>query len=187
MKKITLLAISALIVAPLGFVNGATNANSTVQTDEKLTKDIKDKVSSGWFIQGYDQVIVNVKNGHVTLDGTVQTADDKIKVEKEVRNMDGVRSLTSNIKPVEAGKKVATTHPQDTASTSADEQLNLKIRDQISGWIWDSYDGVSLNTANGVVELRGQVNDLKNQQDLMNKIQDVEGVKSVKSSLRLNK
>jgi len=182
MCKSLLLAMS-ITLAPLGLMHGATD---TIQSDEKLHHDIQEKVHSGWFMKGYDQIKIAVRNGNVTLDGTVQTPDEKATVEKEIRNMDGVRSVTSNIKTLEGDDSVtASDHPQDTALTSADEQLNLKIRDQISGWIWDSYKGVSLNTSNGAVELKGEVADLKDQQKLMNSIQSVEGVKSVTSVMRV--
>lgn len=79
-------------------------------------------------------------------------------------------------------------YPKDTAATSADEQLNIKIRDKVSnGILWDSYKEVSLNTANGVVTLAGFISTPEEQQKLMNQIQKIEGVKSVKSSLQFKK
>lgn len=174
----------------------SSRSSNSAETDQKLQKDIQDKISSGWFSEGYEGVSVKVKDGHVTLDGHVKTNDDKGKVEKEVRGMEGVRALTSNIKvqqqePGQENKSQskdqdkASKYPQDTAASPTDLQLNYKIRDQISGWFWDSYKGVSLNTADGVVEVRGEVDTLKDEQKLMKDIQDVEGVKSVKSALKV--
>lgn len=161
--------------------------SATLSSDQALQKNIKDKLSSGWFSEGYERVEVNVNNGSVTLNGTVGTTEDKNKIEKEVRNIEGVKSLTSNliVKEKQAGKDEAAHYPQDTAASPADQQLNLKIRDEITGWFWDSYKGLSLNTVNGVVEIRGEVESLKAQQDVMNAIQKIEGVKSVKSAMHI--
>jgi osmotically-inducible protein OsmY len=162
---------------------------SAYGSDAELTKRIQDKLNPGWFSQGYQGISVNVKNGKVTLKGTVDTQIDKEDLEKDIRNMEGVRSLDSQLSVQEPGKaedREENRYPQDTYSNKADQQLNLKIRDKISGILWDSYKDVSLNTKNGVVVLEGRVSNLKDQQSLMNKIQKIEGVKSVKSNLRID-
>jgi len=158
-------------------------------SDQDLANKIRDKIGSGWFSKGFDQVRVQVNNGNVTLQGSVKTWDDKEKVEKEVRNMDGVRSLNSqlNVQDPNSKKNQQKQFSQDTATSSSDNQLNNKIRDNVSrGWLWDSYKDVALNTSNGVVTLEGSVDNLSDQQKLMKEVQKVEGVKSVKSNLRIN-
>ena len=89
------------------------------------------------------------------------------------------------VKERQAGKEQACEYPQDTASNQADQQLNLKIRDELSGWIWDSYKGLTLNTVNGVVEIRGHVQSFKEQQDIINKVRNIEGVRGIKSALKI--
>ena len=159
------------------------------ESDAELTKRIQDKLNPGWFSEGYQGLSVSVKNGTVTLKGSVLTWKDKESLEKDLRNMEGVRSLDSQITVQEPGKaersREENRYPQDTYSSKADQQLNFKIRDKISGILWDSYQDVSLNTKDGTVVLEGRVESLKDQQDLMNKIQKIEGVKSVKSNLRV--
>jgi osmotically-inducible protein OsmY len=158
---------------------------SSQKSDPELTKEIRDKISSGWFTKGFDQVNVRVNDGSVTLDGQVKTYADKEKVEKEVRNIDGVKNLNSQITVSDANSKPEQKQfPQDTYLVSADNQLNKKIRDNVSkGWLWNSYKEVRLNTSNGVVTLEGTVDSLKDQDKLINEIQKVEGVKAVKSAL----
>jgi osmotically-inducible protein OsmY len=163
-----------------------TDENSSV-SDQELTKKIHDKLSSGLFSQGYNQVNIQVNNGNVTLQGTVKTWDDKRKIEKEIRNLDGVKSLSSEIQVQESSSKESPrAFSQDTYATSTDDQLNKKIRDKVSrGWIWDSYKGVTLNTSNGVVTLEGTVDSISDQQKLATEIQKIDGVKSVKSNLKI--
>jgi osmotically-inducible protein OsmY len=162
--------------------------NSSNVTDQELAKKIHDKIGPGWFSKGYDEVTVQINNGVVTLEGLVKTWEDKEKVEKEVRSIDGVKNLTSRITVQQPNTKENQQRQfaQDSYASSADDQLNKKIRDNVSrGWLWNNYKEVSLNTSNGVVTLEGVVNNVSDQQKLMNEIQKIEGVKLVKSNLRI--
>ena len=165
----------------------AANDDRYANNDQKLTKDIRDKLSSGLFSKGYEQVNIDAKNGTVTLTGNVQTQSDKDKVEKEVRNMSGVRSLNSRIVIVEKSTIQPNQNTKDSYASPADQQLNMKIRDKITGWFWDSYPNVSLDTASGIVVLEGFVETPKDQQDLMTELRKIEGVKTIKSNLKINK
>lgn len=66
-------------------------------SDAELVKKIKDKLASGWFTRGYDQVTVQAYNGNVLLGGSVLTVGDREKVEKEVRSIDGVLGINNQI------------------------------------------------------------------------------------------
>jgi len=131
-------------------------------------------------------VTVLVEEGVVTLKGTVKTLDDKQKVEKEVNDVDGVIDVKSDLtirKDGSAGK--AKEFPQDNYTTSNDELLNEQIRNDVSrGWLWTSYKSISLSTDNGVVTLKGNVDDKSDQDKIMKEIQKIKGVKSVKSELK---
>ena len=110
--------------------------------DEKLAKDIRDKLSSGLFSKGYEEVVVDVRNGDVTLTGRVPKQEDKVKVEKEVRDMDGVRSLNSKITTTDKSTAMNTMNQssaKDISATPTDKQLNMKICDKIRGWFSDRY------------------------------------------------
>jgi osmotically-inducible protein OsmY len=73
----------------------------------------------------------------------------------------------------------------DSFNTPADKQLNMKIRDKITGWFRDTYPDISLNTSNGVVVIEGFVKTPKDQQNLLIELRKIDGVKSVKSNLRI--
>lgn len=195
MKKIILAALSLTLISTLyaGYHRNIADAqydtkNAAATPDAKIKNDIHNKVKGGWFSEGYDQVMFDVKDGIVTLKGSVETMDDKNDLEKKVRNMEGVKGVESYLKVQTPPDEddVKKDYPQDTYSSPKDEQLNMKIRDNVStGWLWNSYTNVSLNTTDGVVVLRGQVDDMKDQQTLMNEIQKIPGVKEVKSELQI--
>lgn len=165
----------------------ATANHAVAPSDTELAKQIHDKISSGWFSTGYDQVKAKVNNGTVVLTGVVDKWDDKDKVEKEVRNIEGVRVLESHLSVREpASERNQQVFSQDTFATPADEQLNKKIRDNVSiGWLWNSYKDTALNTNNGVVTIVGVVDSPSDQQKLVTELQKIEGVKAVKSNLRI--
>jgi len=168
--------------------NGWVADNTSTISDQDLNKKVQNKIAPGTFSSGYPQVRASVNNGVVTLQGTVKTFDEKNKLEKEIRNLDGVRVLKSQISVQDQSSKDSSSRKfgQDTAATSADDQLNKKIRDKVSrGWLWDSYTLVTLNTSNGVVTLEGIVDTVKDQQKLANEIQKVDGVKAVNSNLHI--
>jgi osmotically-inducible protein OsmY len=163
-------------------------------SDQDIQKAIHDKLGPGWFSSGYEQVSAQVYNGNVTLQGSVKTAEDKEKVEKEIRNLNGVKNLNSQITVQDPNAQKnpnphqgdAKAFPQDTAASPADDQLNKKIRDNVSrGWLWNSYKEVRLNTNNGNVSLEGTVKSPSDQQKLVDEVQKVEGVRAVKSNLHI--
>jgi osmotically-inducible protein OsmY len=78
--------------------NRSEKLESKNNPDQDLGKKIRDKIGSGWFTKGYDEVEVQVRNGNVMLQGTVKTPEDREKVEKEVHNIDGVRSVNNQIR-----------------------------------------------------------------------------------------
>lgn len=242
--------------APTTYRSGEMTATSA--SDQEILKKIQDKIGPGWFTQGYDQVKAQVNNGVVTLRGAVKTWKDKEKVENEVRNIHGVRTLNSQISVEEPSSNQPYTYrdtqsypstqsssstpyqqsmtyrdsqsyqqsnqyqpypqstttykdtqtyssngyknqtyayrdsqaadfPNDNFATASDEQLNKRIRDNVSrGWLWNNYKDVSLNTQNGLVTLEGTVDDMNDQQKLIMEIQKIDGVKGVRSNLRIN-
>ncbi|CRX39277.1 BON domain-containing protein [Estrella lausannensis] len=184
----------------------ASNAhdNSMQLTDAELAKQIHDKLDSGWLSKSYAGVTARVSNGNVVLQGQVGTSVDKSKLEEEIRNMKGVISLNSQVtvgeqntmeKPAQDQMEQSGQHkmelpgsefPQDKAATTADRQLNKKIRDNIGkNWLGKNYNEIALNTKNGIVTLQGAIKNPGDQQKLVNEIQQIEGVKSVKSELRV--
>lgn len=78
---------------------------SSVSSDQKVEKAVKDKISSGWFATGYDQVTVRVRDGNVTLGGFVGTVEEKNKVESEVKKVEGVKSVVNDVQVKDVNKK----------------------------------------------------------------------------------
>ena len=118
----------------------------------------------------------------------MRTEADKEKIENAIRKMQNVRDINSQIIVHErkSDKSPAASFSQDSYSTVEDQELNNAIRSKIgSYWFWDSYEGLSLNTSNGIVTLDGVVDSVAEEQDLVKMVQSVDGVKSVRSNLEV--
>lgn len=100
----------------------------------------------------------------------------------------GVQSSYFTTEIITEADKTVRDFPQDRGITPFDNQLNKKIRDKVSsGWVWNSYKGVALNTSNGVVTLDGTVANKEDEKKLIDHISKIEGVKSVNSNLTIQK
>lgn len=182
-----------------------------VISDQEINDKIRDAIGSGWFSKGYENVSFNVRNGNVSLRGSVATLDDRKNVEDAVRKIEGVRSVDNQIviNKVEANKDSSSNtnrgaysdtnkngyseeqlldsekkYPQDKAATIFDRQLNAKIRDKVSnGWFSQGYKTIALRTNNGVVLITGSLDNRDDLQKLIDKIREIEGIRSVDNQI----
>ncbi len=65
--------------------------------DEDINNDIKSTVGTGWFTKGYENVSFSVNNGVVTLTGSVNSQDDKDKLQDSLSKLKGVKQINNQI------------------------------------------------------------------------------------------
>lgn len=166
-----------------GYDSSNPNNNMPRMADDKQVNDkVKDVVAGGWFASGNRNVSFDVNNGNVTLRGTVDSADEKTKIEQDVRKIDGVRNVNNQI-VVQATKQGD--YSQDRWNTDQDRQLNTKIRSKLNGWFSSAYDGVVLQTNNGTVILWGTVKNVDDQSKLTAEVQKIDGVRNVQNNTKV--
>lgn len=68
-----------------------------IVTDEDISKQVHEVLSSGWLSSGYPDVTFDVNNGVVTLRGYVKNSDEKAKLETSIRKIDGVRQVNNEV------------------------------------------------------------------------------------------
>ena len=167
--------------------------NQRTTSDQEINKKIHDTLSSGWFSKGFQNVSFDVNNGIVNLRGSVDTLENKNKVEESVRKIEGVRYVNNQIN---IAKEKSDTYsesqlqdsekkyPQDFASNSEDRQLNAKIRDKLSnGWFSKGYETIVIRTTNGVVVISGSVDKPEDIKKINDEIKNIEGAKSINNQL----
>jgi len=178
-------------------------------SDDQIAKKVHNILGSGWFTKGYQNVTFDVTNGVVSLRGSVETSDDKKKIENNVKKIPGVKQVNNEITvtaekaalsyyqppmmsdgmdsddPEDTTKAAtATKYSKDFAATDSDKQINEKIRDKLSGgWFNKGYDNLVIRTTNGIVTVSGTVNKFDDIQKVSDEIKKVDGVKSVNNQL----
>lgn len=188
-------------------------SDKKVKSDLDIHKEIRNALVAGWFTEGYPGVIYTVYNGNVTLTGTVKHTDDIKKVEEKVKKLEGVLHVDNQLSVSNADIKrdngynskntnennlrnysesdlqeSEKKHPQDSAATPQDRQLNARIRDKInSGWFSPRNEAIVLKTANGVVIITGTIERTEDTQKLEKDIKEINGVRSVNSNLSIQR
>lgn len=175
------------------------NRNGGYVSDQEISKKIHDEIAGGWLSKGYEKVTFEVNNGNVMLRGSVDTQDDKNKIEEKVKKIDGVKQINNQIIVAKSGpgymadnaskvKKYEEKFPNDRASSENDRIINAKIRDKLNGgWFSSGYENIVLRTNNGVVTISGVVDNMNDIQKIGNEVLKIDGVKNVNNQLSAKK
>ncbi len=172
--------------------NTSTNSQKAV-SDQDLNKKIQESLSSGWFSKGFQNVTSNVNNGIVDLKGSVDTIENKNKVEDSVKKIEGVKQVNNQIIVAkESGNTYSDADlqasekkfPQDGATTPQDRQINAKIRNKLNNGLFSKgNETFTIKTNNGAVTITGNVKTLADVEKLSDQFSDIQGVKSVNNKV----
>ncbi|MFI0435449.1 MAG: BON domain-containing protein [Parachlamydiaceae bacterium] len=163
-------------------------------SDIEIRKKIEEKMSAGWFSKGFHNLSFDVNHGNVDLRGSVDTLENKDKVEETVKKIDGVRNVNNHITIVKENPDLYSEsrlqdsekkYPQDLAINPEDREINAKIRDKIGGWFSGDNEALVIKTSNGIVVISGPVDKIEEIQKIIDRIKSVDGVKSVKNQLEI--
>jgi len=135
MKKVIFI-MTCIFLTGLGF-------QSCQQDDKKIQTEV-DKV-----VKENSSTFASVKDGVVTLTGTVATEQEKTAIENQVRSVKGVKSVTNNI-AIQAPVPTETVTP----TVNPDETIKSEINSKLSS---GGYKDVKIEVSNGEVTLNGTV------------------------------
>lgn len=170
--------------------------------DQEVSKKIQDAIGPGMISNGYPNVKFSINNGYVILRGSVDTIDDKNKVEDSVKKIDGVKQVDNQIRitgkqtayiPLTADnlnkiKEYEIKFPNDKAQTDGDRIINARIQEKLNGgWFSKGYPNISLNTSNGNVTVTGFVDSPDDIQKIDEEIKKIDGVKNVTNQASVRK
>lgn len=65
--------------------------------DRQINAKIRDKLGNGYFTKGYEALIIRTNNGFVVISGTVDKVDDIQKINDQVKDVEGVRSVSNQV------------------------------------------------------------------------------------------
>jgi hyperosmotically inducible protein len=164
MKILKSFAILAMTAAPVMLL-------ASSATDSQIEDAAKASYNYRTVLEGH--VKVSVKDGVVTLRGSVPDSDQKTLAEDTVSNLPGVITVVDKI-------KVESEPPEHS-----DAWIALKIRTQLLIHANVSATATKVEVNDGVVRLTGTV-DNSAQKDLTEAyVKDIEGVKSVTNDLEV--
>lgn len=69
---------------------------AATESDRQLNDKIRNKIT-GWFSDNFKHIALNTNNGVVTINGYVDSNNDIEKLQKELRKVEGVRSINAHI------------------------------------------------------------------------------------------
>jgi osmotically-inducible protein OsmY len=171
-----------------------TPSHKSASPHQKLETEIHNAIREGWISKGSEGIRFTVNNGNVTLTGKVEHQGEKDRIENKIKTLNGVRSVNNQIQvvstPHDGSDKIEQKvgemlkdGSQDQAATSEDREINIKIRDQLSGWLSKGNKLIIIKTSNGVVTLIGTPDNVKDIPIIIEKAKAVKGVKEVNDQL----
>ena len=160
------------------------NSQAIEITDRELQKKVNDILNGGWFSTEYPRTQATVSNGIVTLEGTVESMDAKQSLYEKVADIAGVRGVRNNV-TIENGRRYQNRNDQQQTQMS-DRELQRKVNRFLnSGWFSTKYPHVGATVTEGAVQLNGEVQTLKQKNEITREIQKISGVHMVENNIEV--
>jgi len=157
-------------------MRSGTEAGMRVTTDAGIEKEAKNSYVFRTYLKDGDKINVQSKDGDVTLSGTVSEDAHRALAEETVRNIDGVTSVNNKLEY----KGESSAEMSDTWLTTK-VKTALLFRTSVSGF------KTEVNTANGIVTLKGEASSQAQKELTGEYAKDIEGVKSVNNQMTVQK
>lgn len=182
-KKALFIALPLLIAAPVASATDSmpgstTSQQQTVVDDTAITTAVKAKLLADPAVSGL-AVTVSTTNGVVILSGTIKTDTEATKIIEIAQSTPSVKDVNTDNLKVTDGKQPFT----DTVITAKVKGMYLK--EELMGNKNAAPMAVTVETKDGVVYLSGTVENNQQIQQAIRIAENIDGVKSVKSTLTL--
>lgn len=143
-----------------------------MKTDSEIQKDVLEELKWEPLLNA-SEIGVAVKNGVVTLSGTVSTYGKKIAAEEAAKRVFGVKAVAEDIEVhlAEMGKRNDTDIAQSVVnvlkwhSSVPDEKIKVKVED---GWVtlegeveWEYQRSAAKSAVDGIIGVVGVLNNIK--------------------------
>lgn len=88
------------------------------RSDDRIREDIHDRLTDDWMLDATN-ITVTVSSGEITLDGTVNSREDKRRAEDLAEHVSGVRHVQNNLRVQQQGSETATSTGTTRSSSGA--------------------------------------------------------------------
>lgn len=158
---------SLAALAAMSLVLGAGMARAD---DAETKRKVEERLARAKVYEAAD-VRVRVENGAVTLDGVTSRLDAALAAERAARKES--KSVVNQLRVVPDVER-------------KDSELRKEVVDRILGYVWYTvYDSIEAGVEDGVVILRGSVNQPYRKTDIETRVAGIPGLKGLKSEIRV--
>jgi hyperosmotically inducible protein len=186
-KKASLRALLAMVALSLGLglsIPGSAAMDNGV-SDSQITAQVKQQIAGEPTLKGADIDVKTVK-GVVTLSGTVSDPHAKFAAAAAAIRVQGVLTLNDDLKVASDRQTVALASAPSPARSAMrhsarDARITLGVQQVLAESLARPYK-VDVKTTDGVVHLRGDLKDRDAIAFVKERVQQVDGVKSVDTS-----
>src|SRR4051812_13430463 len=132
-------------------------------SDAELTRNIQRQLSN--LDYGSRRPVVTIKDGVVTVEGTVASLWLKEETINRALKVEGIASLVSEL---------------TVAKAESDEKLAAEVVDKVRGYsLFTVYDNFQGRVKNGVVYIAGAVTEPKKLSDIVERVAKIKGVQAI--------
>ncbi len=143
-------------------------SGTVVRTDEELTRIAQQALLEEPGVP--PGITMHVANGHLTLDGCVQTFYQRAGAERALRFVDGVHSIDNRI----------TVKPLVSASN-----IKLHIFEQLQAEVLTEAHGIEVHVQDGHVTISGTARSMAERRCVEDSVRSAPGVQTVDNQLRV--
>jgi osmotically-inducible protein OsmY len=157
-------------LAALAAMSLALGALTARADDAETKRKVEQRLARAKVYETAD-VRVSVEDGAVTLDGVASRMDAALAAERAARKES--KSVVNRLRVVPDVER-------------KDSELRKEVIDRILGYVWYTvYDSIEAGAEDGVVVLRGSVNQPYRKTDIENRVAGIPGLKGLKSEIRV--
>lgn len=162
------------------------------QSDRDLLNRIRQVIESNRDSR-FSNINIRISNGNVIITGFIESDEARQNIKNRIRNIEGVRNIEDRLEIRQMRNRMDTDRSDYSSDNKkpaddSDSQLKEKIRDKFKGGFFSrGYDNVQFQVNNGKVTLTGTVEKDSDRNDLSEKVNKIEGVKSIDNQVTVRR
>lgn len=140
--------------------------------DDQLTLHAQNTLRGGAISVGYENVKVNIVDGHATITGYVENDSARKDVIRRIQDIDGILDIKNLLS-------------LNGMLSSKDHQLTVRARDTLKGGAFSkAYNNIAVNVQNGRAIVAGTIENDNDQNDIFKRILAIEDIKGIDNQLK---
>lgn len=158
--------------------------------DQQLLNKIQNTLDKDSPDQRFKNINITVNKRNVYLSGTIDSEQSHQLLREKLNNVEGILKISDQI---DVGDTVGDLTPAKrnkmpmSSSTEIDRQLTLKAQNSLRGGkLSKGYDNVTVYVRHGIATVTGSIEKESEQNDILKRIQDIDGIQDVENHLSLN-